>query len=1283
MSDNSLLRQIKRFDGTGFQAWKFQVTAVLVANEIFDVVDGTRVKPEDAANAANAALTKTWVRDNAKAMAIIASAMENDQLESLLVCTSAKDMWDRLNRIHEQKSATNKLILTQRFHEYRMCPTDTAVQHCSKVQNMAKQLTDLGEPVSDLTVMAKILASLTSKFSTLQTAWDSVDPDRQTIDNLQERLIREESRLETSTDAASALAVTKSGGFKKNTKKKDNKEDKRKPRTKKNIECYRCQEKGHYASECPQKRRNPGDRDKDDSNSQCAFVCEVDDKFAEVSCRYSQPTEEQARHLLGVATRDVWFTDSGASAHMTSRRDWFTEFHQTSGETVYLGDDGVCEVSGTGNIKIERLVNGLWESATIEEVLYVPRVKKNLFSVGMCTSKGFRVEFGDKHVKISRANKIAATGIKQSNQLYRLFFRVPNSRQEANVSSLDMKVWHERLGHIHKRALCELVNKEMVQGVSVKNMKKFFCEACQLGKLHKLPFKKLTDKQNWQPGELIHSDVCGPMSVQSPGGARFFLTFKDDFSDFRYVYFLRHKSDVLDCFKEYEQMISNKFGRTMKILRADNGREYCNAEVRKYLSSKGITMQNTAPYTPEQNGKSERDNRTIVESARTMLLSKNLPKNLWAEAVNTAVYTLNRTGLSRTGGSKTPFELWTDKKPNLTHLRIFGSEAFTHVPSQLTTKFDARARKVILVGYQGESANYRLYSHETKKVTVSRDVIFHEQAGGRKSHQSEESNVNFTWPDHHEELNENRAAEVVDGVAAVQREEVDKEADNDKAVVNNKDPESENSDSDEPTPSNKKTINGQRKQQSAETCGTRTLRNRASLKPPARYELNLAEYHVPETFEEAISGPESTSWKQAIKEELEAHEKNNTWKLVPRVSGTKTIDSKWVFKVIQSEDGSIRRFKARLCARGFQQRRGIDYGETFSPVVRYDSLRTLLAIITQDDLEALQFDVRTAFLHGELSENIWMEVPVGLNINKEVGDRETLVCECSCFVGLQISRDRINKTMFVHQTAYTRRLINNFGMQNAKGLSVPADPHTLLYPVTENRTEVCKIPYREAVGSLIFLAVVSRPDISYAVNNVSKFLNNHDTSHWQAVKRIIAYLVNTIGYGIEYRRNESGCELIGFSDADFASDIETRRSTTGYAFLIANGLVSWSSQRQKLVSLSTTESEYIAASSATREAIWLRNLLHDIGHKCKNATLIHIDNQSAIRLVKNPEFHKRTKHVDIRYHYIREKVESRDIQVTYIPTENQLADIFTKALPRDRFRKLCTGLGICDKAEIH
>lgn len=167
--------------------------------------------------------------------------------------------------------------------------------------------------------------------------------------------------------------------------------------------------------------------------------------------------------------------------------------------------------------------------------------------------------------------------------------------------------------------------------------------------------------------------------------------------------------------------------------------------------------------------------------------------------------------------------------------------------------------------------------------------------------------------------------------------------------------------------------------------------------------------------------------------------------------------------------------------------------------------------------------------------------------------------------------------------------------------------------------------------------------------------------------------------GIEYRAEGSMTELKGYSDADFASDVETRRSTTGYAFRMANGIVTWASQRQKLVSLSTTESEYIAAATASREAVWLRTLLTGMGHRCDEPTILYIDNQSTIRLVRNPEFHKRTKHIDVKYHYIREKVENPEISVAFVPTETQLADIFTKALPRNRFRDLCASLGMSAK----
>ena len=288
------------------------------------------------------------------------------------------------------------------------------------------------------------------------------------------------------------------------------------------------------------------------------------------------------------------------------------------------------------------------------------------------------------------------------------------------------------------------------------------------------------------------------------------------------------------------------------------------------------------------------------------------------------------------------------------------------------------------------------------------------------------------------------------------------------------------------------------------------------------------------------------------------------------------------------------------------------------------------------------------------------------------------VGDASIFVGMQIERDRTRESIFIHQSSYAKKILERFGRMDAKSMSVPCDPGSTLKLLLKEE-EVENVPYREAIGSLMFLSIVSRPDISYAVNLVSRFLERHGKQHWLAVKRIISYVAGTIEYGIEYRSGGSDLVLEGYSDADFAGDVETRRSTTGYVFELAGGPVTWASQRQKLVTLSTTEAEYVAASITSREAVWLRKLLSEIECPCKEATTIHVDNQSAIRLMKNPEFHKRTKHIDVRYHFVREKVQAGELNIEYRRTEEQKADIFTKALPRNRFCKLREDIGVKER----
>lgn len=1349
MADAISARSVKKFDGSNYQGWKFQINSLFVANEIQDVVDGTRVMPPVVVGHEEEA--KQWVRDNAKAMFLISSSMEDAQLQSVLTCTSAKAMWDQLSLIHEQKSATNKLGLLQKFHGYQMCAGDSAVQHVAKIQNMAAQLRDIGENVSEETIMAKVLASLTAKFSTLQTAWDSVDPARQTVANLMERLIREDARLSVDADAASALVASR------NNKKKDSAKPKNPRTSREDIECFRCHEKGHFARGCRNQRRRKSDPEK---SRDCAFVAEngaktkLNQKSSGDESARARASLSQVEEIKSAGQSQVWLTDSGASRHLTYRREWLTDYraYESSDDSIRLGDNESCKIVGVGTVHIKKLIDGVWRDGRIENVLYVPKLRKNLFSVGVCTSNGFEVLFKDNEVKIVRDGEIVASGLKQENDLYRMLFKVivPGSVEEANVATLNLRVWHERLGHVGQRAIRDLVKKGLVNGVSLSDKSDFFCESCQLGKAHRLPFKKVSEKVETEIGEVMHTDVCGPMSTESPGGSRYFLTFKDDASSYRHVYFMRHKSEVFEKFKVFEKLIRNKFGRSIKILRSDNGREFCNQKMDDYLESCGIKKETTAPYTPEQNGKAERDNRTIVESARTMILSKNLPLSLWAEAVNTAIYALNRTVWTTDG--VTPYEMWVEKTPNLKHLRIFGSEAFVHVPKQFTKKFDARAKKVFFVGYEGESENYRLYNPGTKTVSVSRNVTFHERVGKittKLEAEEEDDDGEVIIPRRKEEneqeetqYEEEEAEPPIDDQAVEEQQAAGgQQAEHVQGVGRGR---------------GRRSIDPAQ----AATPGREGLRPRENIRPAPRYEVDVAEYVTPNTMQEAMNGEDATQWAVAIQEELNAHESNHTWSIVPRTPNMNTIDSKWVFRLKENPEEGAMRFKARLCARGFMQKEGVDYTETFAPVVRYDSLRVLLATVAENELELTQFDVRTAFLYGEVVETIYMKVPEGLDVAEvSNGRRESVVCklekslyglkqaprcwnkkftqflnefelkECeadpcvfvgqcerksvllalfvddglvaaeskktldiiikrlsdnfkitigdsSVFVGLQIERNKSEKSLVIHQSAYVKKIIEKYRMIDAKVVSVPADPHVTLSSSEIDDEKSNNVPYREAVGSLVFLASVSRPDIAYAVNVVSRYLNNHNVEHWRAVKRIFSYLKGTAEYGIKYVGGGSKSELVGFSDADYAGDIETRRSTTGYVFCLTNGAVSWSSQRQKLVTLSTTEAEYVAASAAARESIWLRKLLSDIGCPCEKETTLFVDNQSAIQLVKNPVYHKRTKHIDIRYHFIREKTENGDIAVEYVPSEEQRADIFTKALPRERFGKLCEALNL-------
>lgn len=262
-------------------------------------------------------------------------------------------------------------------------------------------------------------------------------------------------------------------------------------------------------------------------------------------------------------------------------------------------------------------------------------------------------------------------------------------------------------------------------------------------------------------------------------------------------------------------------------------------------------------------------------------------------------------------------------------------------------------------------------------------------------------------------------------------------------------------------------------------------------------------------------------------------------------------------------------------------------------------------------------------------------------------------------------------SLLVHQAQYARRVLQRFNIENANEVAIPMDQHQdLTLEEKGNEGEPIHVPYKEAVGSLLYLAVVSRPDLAFAVSAVSQHAENPRKIHWNAIKRILKYVKGTLDFGILFRKINSVIQLKAFSDADFAGNKSNRKSTTGYVVNLVEAPIAWGSQIQRSVSLSTTESEYIAASHTVRELVWLERLLRNLLENEQRKPILYMDNQSAIKLIKNPEFHKRTKHVDVRYHFVREKFKDKLFDIEYVSTDNQLADLCTKPLAKNRFEFL-------------
>ena len=547
------------------------------------------------------------------------------------------------------------------------------------------------------------------------------------------------------------------------------------------------------------------------------------------------------------------------------------------------------------------------------------------------------------------------------------------------------------------------------------------CEGCAFGKSHRHPFPP-SEKRATEPLELVHTDLDGPMRTQSIGGYKYFAGFLDDYSGLARAYYLKHKSDAIQAFHDYKAWAETQTGKKLKKIRSDRGGEYTSDEFTSLLRSHGIEHQKTMPGSPQQNGRAERWNRTITEKAMAMLHQAGLSHGFWQLALETAVHIYNRQPMRRLKW-RCPITLWDGTVPDVSYFRVFGCKAFVHVQkAKREGKLDKKAVEMIFVGYESGSKGYRFWNPANRSIVVSRDVTFDEESfparkiPGNHPVTPEDNPFSDQPSDDQSDDQPLPALEVpfpvlVDWLPEIIGEDLPQDPpdadqppdDNDPAPAAAPELPPPPDPVPAPHPPHRRNRNQPadgpsiardrpRRNAAGQPAADRTRDNVYGDENPAQIDartdpqgnqreaetilafLAAAQYKagLPQSHKEAMRSPESERWRGAEKSEYDSLIENKTWVLVPRPKGRHVISNRWVYDI--KHDG---RYKARLVAKGFTQVWGEDYHETFSPVARFESIRYLLAHAALEDWDIESMDVKTAFLNGDLDEEIYMEQPEG------------------------------------------------------------------------------------------------------------------------------------------------------------------------------------------------------------------------------------------------------------------------------------------------------------------
>lgn len=1292
-----------KLSGANYSSWQYRMQTLLERDEVWYVIVTAKPEEQDAT-------LPQWKRDDAKARATIAFFVEDSQLRFIKKSTTAREMWDNLKTYHNKATIGNQASLLRQLCALRLEEGGDVERHIEQTEDLFEKLDNAGVELQELLRIIMLLRSLPRSFDSFVTSLENRPQVDLTMDFVISRL-RDENQKRASQQSCGV-------GAERAMKVDAQKPDKRK--------CYFCNQPGHFRRQCRKflaaKKSDKPSESKQATSDQHAKQAQAESAPVQVSD--DTVVYGAVCFVAGGAIAGAWTVDSGCTCHMTNDRSFFNEFKKDVIVDVTLADGTKTRSAGCGS-GVFFGINGEGKrvAITLDNVLYVPNLEGGLISVRKLALKEFMVTFTASGCEIRTAGgSVVAVGETVGSQ-YKLKEAEECLAVKGNHHEQCQHTWHRRMGHRDMDIVSVIEKNDMVSGFEIKDCgARIVCECCLKGKLARRPFPQITERKSSQPLDLIHTDVCGPMDNPTPGGNKYLMTMIDDCTRYCVVYLLKSKSDAADKIKEYVRSVENLFGRKPRAIRSDGGGEYVGTDLLNFYKAEGIHYQFTTPYTPQQNGVAERKNRALQEMANCLLLDAGLPKRYWGEAVMTAVHLQNR--LPTRAVQRTPYELWTGQKPDFKQLRVFGCQAYVHIPDAKRKKFEPKAEKLIFVGYSEHHKGYRFLNRNTDRIIISRDARFVELGNGSEQREAadklngaeEPVEVDAAPSSGCEVEVMNNREEIVAEAPEQPEEEVYEDAESDFLGFELEDD----------------MYYGEEEQVRRSNRATRGVL-------PTRYDdfvVGLAtRVEEPTDYREALAAPE---WKQAMVEEMQAHKENDTWTLERLPAGKKLIGAKWVFKLKKNEAGEVIKYKARVVAQGYSQKYGVDYTEVFAPVTRLTTLRAMLAVAGKRGMLVKQYDAKTAYLNGRIEEELYMRQPPGFaapgqeefvcKLQKSIyGLRQSARCwnkalhaalldigfkqrgsdPClyvfnssgvviyllvyvddflmACTEEAEIDRVFVklrekfditslgNVRYFLgHEivkegeyytmqlTAYIDSLIEKFGMEGSKPVRTPMDTGYITQNADSKNFQDTSL-YRSLVGALLYIAVNGRPDIAVSVGLLGRKVSEPNKMDWTAARRVVQYLKTTKDFKLRFGPG-NGWVLTGYVDSDWAGDKYSRRSTTGYVFFYGGGPICWVSKRQDSVALSTLEAEYNALSLACQETVWLRRLLKDLDEPQLETTTIFEDNQGCLSFVKAERSSGRVKHIDTKSHYIRELCERKIVALQYCPSAEMIADALTKPL---------------------